>query len=29
MKTAQDFILEIPVLKPGDQITKGTADPER
>jgi CBS domain-containing protein len=22
MKTAQDFILEIPVLKPGDQITK-------
>ena len=22
MKTAQDFILEIPVLKPSDQITK-------
>ncbi len=22
MRTAQDFILEIPVLKPGDQITK-------
>ena len=22
MKTAQDFIVEIPVLKPGDQITK-------